>query len=431
MTTTERRYPRITDEGIAAMRARVGIPAKRDDRGKYTQINADAARGYSIATGDLNPLYVDADHARASRWGDTVAPPGILLATGEPEGRDITPEEREAGRGGALPGVHGMFAGRDFEWYAPMLAGDTIYKVTYEAGFYEKDGKFTGSRQILQMVETLFRNQRHEVVAKMLGWRMRTERDAARERKSVFRESRVWSDEELAEIDEAYARETWRGPEPRYWEDVQIGDSLGEMVRGPFRVTDGVAWEMGWGGPYARTGKSDHAFRMRHPGAYTQDPRGVWDVVERVHWDDEFAREIGVPAAYDYGAQRVGWTCNFLTNWMGDDAWLKRMWVQIRKFNILGDLQTFTGEVIDKRIEDGEYQVVCDFQAINQLNEITTPGQAIILLPSREAGNPQLPTGSQPPYPTWEGDKKVVPVGPSRFQPVSSTHGFRMVGLQD
>ncbi len=429
-STEERRYPKITDEGIAALRARMGIPVKRDDRGKYTQINADASRAYSIATGDMNPFYVDAEHARATRWGTVVAPPGILLATGEPEGRDLTPEEREAGRGGALPGVHGMFAGRDFEWYAPMVEGDTISRVTYEAGFYEKEGKFAG-RQVLQMVETLFRNQRREVVAKMLGWRMRTERDAARERKTVFRESKVWSDDELAQIDEAYEPEQPRGAEPRYWEDVQVGDDMGEMVRGPFRVTDGVAWEMGWGGPYARTGKSDHEFRKRHPGAYTLDPRGAWDVVERVHWDDDFAREIGVPAAYDYGAQRVGWSCNFLTNWMGDDAWLKRMWVQIRKFNILGDLQTFEGQVIDKRVENGEYQVVCDFWALNQLKEITTPGQAIIVLPSREGGMPQLPTASQPEYPTWGPDTKVTPVGPSTFEPVSTTHGFRMVGLQE
>ena len=431
MTSTEqRRYPQITDEGIAALRARVGIPVKRDDRGKYTQINADAARAYSIGTGDVNPLYLDVEHARASRWGGPVAPPGILLATGEPEGRGLTPEERESGRGGALPGVHGMFAGRDFEWYQPMLDGDTIHKVTYEAGFYEKDGKFTGVRQILQIIETLYRNQRHEVVAKMLGWRMRTERDAARERKTVFRDSKEWSDQELQEIDDAYEAESHRGAEPRYWEDVNVGDDMSEMVRGPFRVTDGVAWEMGWGGPYARTGKNDHEFRKRHPGAYTQDPRSVWDVVERVHWDDDFAREIGVPAAYDYGAQRVGWSCNFLTNWMGDDAWLKRMWVQIRKFNILGDLQTFRGEVIDKRIENGEYQVVCDFWALNQLKEITTPGQAIIVLPSREGGLPQLPTGSQPQYPTWGDDTKITPVGPSPFQPESTTHGFRMVGLQ-
>ena len=96
---------------------------------------------------------------------------------------------------------------------------------------------------------------------------------------------------------------------------------------------------------------------------------------------------------------------------MGDDAWLKRIWVQIRSSTSSATSRTFTGEVIEKRIEDGEYQVVCDFQAINQLNEITTPGQAIILLPSRAAGNPQLPTGNQPPYPTWRATRRSCPWG--------------------
>ena len=430
MTATERRFPSITDEGLAALRSRFGIPVKRDDRGKYTQINADAARAFSIATGDVNPLYLDAEHARRSRWGGPIAPPCILLATGIPEGRSLTAEEREAGRGGGLPGVHGMFAGRDFEWYQPMLEGDTISRMTYEAAAIEKQGKFAG-RQILQAQETLFRNQRQEVVAKMLGWRMRTERDSARGRKTYWRESHVWSAEEIERIEQAYAQEQARGAEPRYWEDAQVGDDLGTMVRGPYRVTDAVAWEIGWGGPYAKSGKWDYEYRKRHPAAYTKDRLGNWDVVERVHWETEFAREIGVPAIYDYGAQRVAWVGNFVTNWMGDDAWLKRLWVQVRRFNIEGDALWHHGKVIDKRIEGGECQVVCDFWAENQLGEIVAPGQAIVLLPSRQHGAVRLPLASQPPYPTWGPTTKLTPLGASPIGPASTTHGFVPFGVNE
>ena len=427
-TTEERRFPEITDESLEALRSRRGIPAIRGDRQKYTQINADATRGFSLGVGDTNPFYTDEDYARGTRWGTVVAPPCILLGTGISEGRELTAEERQAGRGGGLAGVHGMYAGHDWEWYRPMVEGDRIYRVQYEAGFSVKQGNFAG-RQILQHMESLYRNERREVVCKAVHWRMRTERDTARQRKSVFREPTAWSDDELARIDQAYADEVPRGAELRYWEDVQVGDELGEMLRGPFRVTDAVAWETGAGGPYARTGRSDHEFRLRHPGAYAKDPQGVWDIVERVHWDDEFAREVGVPAAYDYGAQRIAWSGNFLTNWMGDDAWLKRMWVQIRKFGIIGDLQTYRGRVIDKRVVDGEYQVVCDFWATNQLDEITAPGQAIILLPSREGGMPELPASGQPEYPTWGPDTKVTPLGLSPVEPSPQAHDFSHVGV--
>ena len=429
-TTEERQFPKITDEGLSGLRARRGIPAMRGDRQKYTQINADAVRGFSLGAGDTNPFYTNEDYARGSSWGTVVAPPCILLGTGIQEGRELTAAERESGRGGGLAGVHGMYSGHDWEWYQPMLEGDRIYRVQYEAGFSVKQGQFAG-RQILQHMETLYRNQNHEVVCKAVHWRFRTERNTAAQRKSVFRPPTVWSDEELARVDEAYANELPRGAEPRYWEDVNVGDSMGEMVRGPFRVTDAVSWETGAGGPYARTGRSDFEFRQRHFGAYARDPQRVWDIVERVHWDDEFAREVGVPAAYDYGAQRIAWSGSFMTNWMGDDAWLKRLWVQIRRFGIIGDLQTYEGRVIDKRVEDGEYQVVCDFWATNQIGEITAPGQAIVVLPSREGGMPKLPASGQPAYPTWGPETVLEPLGLPPVEPSPQAHDYKHVGVPD
>ena len=151
-----------------------------------------------------------------------------------------------------------------------------------------------------------------------------------------------------------------------------------------------------------------------------------------MHWDDGFAREVGVPAAYDYGAQRIAWSGNFLTNWMGDDAWLKRMWLQIRRFGIIGDLQTYRGRVIDKRVVDGEHQVVCDFWATNQIGEITAPGQAIILLPSREGSRmPTLPASGQPAYPTWDADTRLTPLGLAPVEPGPQAHDFKHVGVPD
>jgi crotonobetainyl-CoA:carnitine CoA-transferase CaiB-like acyl-CoA transferase len=41
-----------------------------------------------------------------------------------------------------------------------------------------------------------------------------------------------------------------------------------------------------------------------------------------VHWDEEFAREVGAPGAYDYGPERCSWLTHHLTNWMGDDGFL-------------------------------------------------------------------------------------------------------------
>src|SRR5437762_2422324 len=132
-TLPERHWGRITDDAIRAVRARIGIPVKGQGRQFYEQITIDNVRNFALATGDTNPLYTDRAHARASRWGAVVAPGTILFSTGVQEGRPVTAREREEGRGGALPGVHGMFSGADFELYLPMKEGDEISYVKYLA----------------------------------------------------------------------------------------------------------------------------------------------------------------------------------------------------------------------------------------------------------------------------------------------------------
>lgn len=107
----------------------------------------------------------------------------------------------------------------------------------------------------------------------------------------------------------------------------------------------------------------------------------------RVHWEDEWAQEIGHPKAYDYGLQREFWLYHFATDWCGDDGVVLSMGCDIRKFNYIGDTQTLTGEVAAKRIEDdGRTCVDIAVRFVNQRGEPTTTGHATIALPSRAQG---------------------------------------------
>ena len=47
---------------------------------------------------------------------------------------------------------------------------------------------------------------------------------------------------ELAKIFALYAAEQIRGAEPRYVEDVHLGDQLSRMVKGPMTVTGFIAF---------------------------------------------------------------------------------------------------------------------------------------------------------------------------------------------
>ena len=80
----------------------------------------------------------------------------------------------------------------------------------------------------------------------------------------------------------------------------------------------------------------------------TQMRPGRWgfpEPVQRMHWDEEWAKKVGSPMSYDYGMMRAAWTINYLTNWMGDDAWLWKLECEMRKFNYHGYVQWFHGKV--------------------------------------------------------------------------------------
>ena len=83
-----------------------------------------------------------------------------------------------------------------------------------------------------------------------------------------------------------------------------------------------------------------------------------------------------------------------MTNWMGDDAFLKRLRVEVRRFNVYGDTQFCKGRVARKYIHDGNALVDVDIWTENQRGEITAPGTATVLLPSRDPRNPWFTDGS-------------------------------------
>ena len=115
--------------------------------------------------------------------------------------------------------------------------------------------------------------------------------------------------------------------------------------------------------------------------------------MQRVHWDPEFARRSGNPTTFDYGRMRETWLIHLCTDWMGDDAWLwkldcefrqvqlrRRHAVAARAASCASTSPTATGR-----------PSTSSSRAENQRGELTTPGHATILLPSREHGAVRLP----------------------------------------
>ena len=174
-----------------------------------------------------------------------------------------------------------------------------------------------------------------------------------------------------------------RGAIPRCWEDVEVGEALPEVVKGPLTVTSVVAFVQGWGSLYVRAHGLAFDLFERHPALAIPNAFGVPEPPERVHWDDALARAVGVPAAYDYGPERVAWLGHLVTNWMGDAGVLRRLSVQVRRHNLIGDTTWCRGTVTARTLVGDEGEVTLALAAVNQRGETIAAGQAVVALPRR------------------------------------------------
>ena len=160
------------------------------------------------------------------------------------------------------------------------------------------------------------------------------------------------------------------------------------MVKGPLTVTDIVCWHVGMGmGLYGvKPLRLAYENRRRIPRFFHRDDQNVPDVMQRVHWDPEFARRSGNPTTFDYGRMRETWLIHLCTDWMGDDAWLWKLDCEFRLFNYVGDTQWLDGTVVRRYLADGDRPAVdLELRAVNQRGKVTTPGHATVLLPEPRA----------------------------------------------
>ena len=387
----------ITDEGIARLRARIGVPEPHPCPPHYRRPGADAFRHVAECYGDDNPLYCDPEYAATTRWEGPIAPPPMVggdTLIGEDEVPEVPPAQHELMKGDPLRGVHAFYAASAREWWAPLRPGTRTWRRNALVGVLDKPSEFA-ERAVHEWTAQVFRAEDGPVLSGQYRNMVRTERTKARARKKEEALEQVPYDEaSIAAIDAQYAREAPRGATPRYWEDVEEGDELGPLVKGPLTITDMICWHVGMGmGLYGvKALRLGWRNRQRIPRFYHRDELGVPDVMQRVHWDPAYARRAGNPTTFDYGRMRETWLIHLCTDWMGDDAWLWRLDCEFRKFNWVGDTHWMRGKVTRTYLADDDRPAVdLDIWGENQRGELTTPGHATVLLPSRDHGPVRLP----------------------------------------
>jgi acyl dehydratase len=372
------RYEKINDDAVTALRRLIGVPIADTVEPWCYEATRDNIRHYAHGVGDDNPLWCDPQYAAGTKYGTIVAPPSFVFAL----------NRILSGYVGGLPGIHAMWAGADLTWHNAIARGTAVRTTAHLKDLIEHQTRFAG-RAFQQIYHVEFLDAgTGELLCAGDSWCFRTERDTARELGTKYETQKKltpgsYSDTDLKDIYNLYEQEEVRGAEPRYADEVQVGDELPTMVKGPMTVTGFIAFAQGWGGLYIRANKLAYKLIKQHPGLGIPNARGIPDVPERVHWENDLAIDVGTPGAYDYGPERCSWLMHHLTNWMGDDGFLVRHATQIRHHNVVGDTIRISGRVVDVGADDIGRTVTIEQVAHNQHGNVSATGRAVVRLPSR------------------------------------------------
>ncbi|MEN2740632.1 hypothetical protein ABCS02_22795 [Microbacterium sp. X-17] len=138
----------------------------------------------------------------------------------------------------------------------------------------------------------------------------------------------------------------------RYFEDVEVGEALPTFVR---RTT-----LMNW-----------NRFAA------------VNDEFIPFHMDDAAGHAAGnEQGAFGMGNLRTSYVHNLLRAWIGDGD-IREVSIQFRSINQKDDVLTATGVVVAKSVEGDDHLVRIDVDIVDQNGTSTTPGHAVVVLPSR------------------------------------------------
>ena len=368
---------KFTDEMLESMRKLIGVNLRTAGSINNEYATRTAILRFCEGIGDDNTLWTDEEYAASTPFGTLIAPPSFIFAC-------------LAGIQVGWPGLGGFHCETKIDFHAPIKVGD---KIDCRCEFQGWDGPTEesnfGGRRIKDYILQQYTNQDGALVADFICSRMRFERGEMQKRAETrkIEVPHPWTDAEIAEIEAHILAEKPRGATPRYWEDVNVGDEIDTIIKGPLGLTDFIAFIAGGSAPIPRVAAHSVSLKRyhKHPAWAFRDPKThALEPVYSVHYNDYAAQMQGAQIAYDVGIQRTSWQIHSLTNWMGDAGVLKQITGQYRAHVYLGDVVKLGGRIDSKEIDaDGNHIVKLTTWANNQRGQNCMPGTAIIALPSR------------------------------------------------
>lgn len=368
----------MSSDALATARSLIGMPIRVELW--CHEATRDTIRRYAWGIGDDNPLYCDPDYAAKTRWKTIIAPPTFFYSVFDAV---VAP---------GLPDVHWFYAGADWFFEKPAKRGDEF---TVKAEYVDATevGGSRVSKMLMQTGKVEYFNQRNEKLATTLSHCFRVARPgAAGGLQYAPREEHKYTQRELDEIMLKCVNEYRRGADTLYFEDVKVGELLPGTLRGPLVLMDMTTYyagAVGTSGYKSTKLKWKYRYWARHapeklPNNYDVSYYGARVLPSIGHQDPKIAvAELGMPGPYDNGPQRLAMVSTCVTNWMGDDGFLREYRLRLRAPVIFGDVTYTKGKVKALRRENGKGLVDLELWAQNQLGDITATGSAVVELPMR------------------------------------------------
>ena len=345
-----------------------------------------------------NRVHYEDEFAAQSRFGRIVAPQSFAVATDD--GHGTAPACV-----GLIPNSHLIFGGDEWWFHGPRIyGGDLIHNERVPLDYVVKDTKFAGPT-CFQRGDNRYYNAQGDLIATQRSTSIRYRADLAREMGSLdATEDPEWTDDQLLKLEEE--KFSWirmlhdLGHGKRYWDEVKVGDKLPTRVIGPHSIASFTTeWRAYlftiWCGVIRRTDldmealgfTADMAGKEQDPVLEKENPEqtdGAYIGPSRGHLFPRWARYVGMPRSYGYGASMGAWILDYLGGWAGEWGQVVHSNCAYRGPAFTGDITIMNAEVIGKLVDDqGRSIVQVDFKMSNQLGTVMSTAKAEIELPKK------------------------------------------------
>lgn len=339
----------ITDE----MKAMVGT--WQSEPYAAGEVHAEDIRKFATAVGDHNPLWLDQEYTKTTRWGGIIAPPTFVDRYSP--FYVLADDNAQGYLGGPMPAPspfkHIASAGDMHEVHRPARPGDVITTHTRIGDIFEKQGRPGVGRMLFVRYDKTYRDQQDEIVS-VCRWTEVTWEGPRDEGEEIAPESpnQRQAPDTIQVTNTSDRNNSWTTP--AHFEDVTEGLELPPISM------------------------------LQTPKRFVRYAQASNDLTE-IHYDYPLMRERGMPDIIGQGALSTAYIASMLSDWYSPDGFLKKIGVQYRYFSFPGDVLTTRAVVTGKRRENGENLVDLDVWAENQDARKITIGQAVVSLPSRTA----------------------------------------------